>query len=165
MGGDGPRAREPGASMSANLTRWGNLLARCRRDALAVIADDRPNTLYRLGLIGERLIAAFPAIDAGTTPAERLMLIGANPADARDVEPGHDSMLHLLWAQSLEWSAMRRHDDDNPFERAPLYWAVGSVMLDFMRTDEAKPSVDAAMRATFGKTFEDMATGDNDGNH
>jgi hypothetical protein len=143
------------------LRRFGNLMARCRRDAQRIIADGGPNKLYRLGLIGERLIAAFAEIDASTTREERLMLIGANPADARDVKPGHDSMLHLLWAHSLEWSAMRRGDEDTTFERAPLYWAVGSVMLDLMKTDEARPIVDAAMRDAFGGTFEELATGGN----
>ncbi len=139
------------------LPRFGNLIARCRREARRIIADDAPHTHYRLGLIGDRLIAAFAEIDAGTTLQQRLMLIGANAADARDVEPGHDSMLHLLWQHSLEWSAMRRGDEWNAMERAPLYWAVGYVMLDLMRTDEATPSVDAAMRHAFGTTFDELA--------
>jgi len=146
---------------AADLHRFGNLIARCRRDARRIIADGGANKLYRLGLVGERLMAAFDDIDAGTTLEQRLMLIGANAADSRDVEPRKDSMLHLLWAHSLEWSAMRRHDEDNEWERAPLYWAVSAVMLDLMKTDEAKPSVDAAFRHTFGATFEELATGGN----
>lgn len=113
---------------------------------------------YRLTLVGERLIGAFDEIDARTTLEQRLMLIGANSADARDVEPGRDSMLHLLWGYSLEWSAMRRGDERNAFDCAPLYWAVSFVMLDWMATDEAKPGVDAAMREAFGGTFEEWAT-------
>jgi hypothetical protein len=107
-----------------NLLRFGNLIARCRRDARRIIADGGSNRLYRLGLVGERLMAAFKEIDVNTTRAQRLMLIGANPIDARGVEPGKDSMLHLLWAESLEWSAMRRGEESNDFECAPLYWAV-----------------------------------------
>ncbi|PMS17844.1 hypothetical protein C0Z18_18530 [Trinickia dabaoshanensis] len=117
---------------------------------------------YRLGLVGERLIAAFTEIDACTTLEQRLMLIGANPADAREVEAGRDSMLYLLWAHSLESSAMRRGDESNDFDRAPLYWAVSFVMLDVITTDEAKPGVDAAMRRAFGVTFEELAAR---GNH
>jgi hypothetical protein len=143
---------------ATDLRPFGNLIARCRRDALRIIADDKPNTKYRLGLIGECLVAAFNEIDASTTLEQRLMLLGANPADARDVKPGHDSMMHLLWAHSLEWSAMRRGDEWNSFEHAPLYWAVSYVMLDLMKTDEAKPSVDAAFRAAFGGTFDELAT-------
>lgn len=143
----------------SNLRPFGNLIARCRRDARRIIADDRPNRMYRLGMVGERLIAAFKEIDAGTTRVQRLMLIGANPADARNLEPGQDSMLHLLWAKNLEWSAMRRGDAENSFERAPLYWAVSAVMFDLMGTDEAKPMLDAAMRDVFGGTFEELATG------
>jgi hypothetical protein len=139
------------------LRRFGNLIARCRRDALRIIAEKPPAMVYRLSLIGERLIAAFDDIDAGTTLEQRLMLIGANTADARDVKPGKDSMLHLLWAHSLEWSAMRRGDEWNDLERAPLYWSVGYVMFDLMTADEARPGVDAAMRHVFGATFDERA--------
>ena len=139
------------------LSHFGNLIARSRRDARRIIAEDGPNMFYRLGLVGERLIAAFPELDVGTTLEQRLMLIGANPADARDVEPGRDSMLYVLWAHSLESSAMRRGDERIEFDRAPLYWAVSFVMLDAMATDEAKPGVDAAMRRAFGGTFEELA--------
>jgi len=144
---------------ATSLSRFGNLIARSRRDASRIIAEGGPNMFYRLGLVGERLMAAFTEIDACTTPQQRLMLIGANPADARDVEPGRDSMLYLLWGHSLEWSAMRRNDERNEFDRAPLYWAVSFVMLDLMATDEAKPGVDAAMRRAFGVTFEELAAG------
>lgn len=142
---------------ATGLSRFGNLIARSRRDARRIIAERGPNMRYRLGLVGERLIAAFTEIDACTTPQQRLMLIGANLADAWDVEPGRDSMLYLLWAHSLESSAMRRGDDRIEFDRAPLYWAVSFVMLDTMATDEAKPGVDAAMRRAFGGTFEELA--------
>lgn len=139
------------------LQRFGNLIARCRREARQIIADDGAHTHYRLSLIGERLIAGFAEIDAGTTLEQRLMLIGANAADARDVKRGRDSMLYLLWAHSLEWSAMRRGDEWNALERAPLYWAVCFVMLDTMKTDEAQPGVDAAFRHAFGVTFDELA--------
>ena len=87
------------------------------------------------------------------------MLIGANPADARGGgEAGRDSMLHLLWAHSLESSAMRRGEEWHELESAPLYWALSYLMLDVMATDEAKPGVDAAMRGAFGGTFEEWAT-------
>ncbi len=142
-----------------DVRRFGNLMARSRRDARQIIAAGGSNLHYRLGLVGERLIAAFDEIDASTTLAERLMLIGANPADARDMGPGRDSMLHLLWAHALEWSAMRRGDEWNDLDRAPLYWCVSYVMLDYMGTDEAKPSVDEALRRAFGMTFEDVAKG------
>lgn len=144
------------------LSRFGNLIVRSRRDARRIIAEGGPNMFYRLGLVGERLIAAFPEIDVGTTLEQRLMLIGANPADARDVDPGKDSMHYLLWAYSLEWSAMRRGADFIEYEAAPLYWAVGCVMLDWAKTDEAQPSVDAAMRSAFGATFEELAGGHRD---
>ncbi|PAJ87273.1 hypothetical protein DF011_04085 [Burkholderia ubonensis] len=64
----------------------------------------------------------------------------------------------MLWGYSLEWSAMRRGDERNTFDCAPLYWAVSFVMLDWIATDEAKPGVDAAMRGAFGGTFEEWAT-------
>ncbi len=144
---------------TSNLPRFGNQMARCRREARRIIAGGGPNMRYRLGLVGERLMCAFDEIDACTTLEQRLMLIGANPADARHVEPGRDSMLHLLWGYSLEWSAMRRGDGHIEFDSAPLYWAVSFVMLDLMATDEAKPGVDAAMRDVFGGTFEEWATG------
>ncbi|WP_322040816.1 hypothetical protein [Burkholderia diffusa] len=143
---------------ASNLPRFGNLMARCRREARRIIAGGGPNMRYRLGLVGERLMCAFDEIDARTTLEQRLMLIGANPADARDVEPGRDSMLYLLWGHNLEWSAMRRGDEYNEFDRAPLYWAVGFVMLDAMATDEARPGVDAAIREAFGGTFGEWAT-------
>jgi len=148
----------PVGGNAADLPRFGNLIARCRRDARRINADGGANKMYRLGLLGERLMAAFDDIDAGTTLEQRLMLIGANAADAWDAEPGKNSMLHLLWAHSLEWSAMRRGDEGTTFERAPLYWAVSAVMLDLMKTDEAQRSVDAAFRHTFGATFEELAT-------
>jgi hypothetical protein len=138
------------------MKRFGNLIARSRRDALRIMGDDAPNTIYRLRLIGERLMAAFKEIDACTTLEERLMLIGANPADARDVEPGHDSMLYLLWAYSLEWSAMRRRDQWNDHDRAPLYWAVGYTMLESMSTPEMQPAVNNALNDVFGVTFEEQ---------
>lgn len=146
---------------AADLRRFGNLIAQCRRDARRIIADGGANKPYRLGLIGERLIAAFDDIDTGATLEQRLMVIGANAADARDVKPGKDSMLHLLWAHSLEWSAMRQREEGNEWERAPLYWAVSAVMLDLMKTNEAQPSGDAAFRHTFGAIFEKLATGGN----
>lgn len=145
--------------MNADLRPFGNLLARCRRDALRIIADDASNTSYRLALIGERLLAAFGDIDAATTLRQRLELIGGNIADADDVMPGDDSMLHLIWAHGLEWSAMRRGDEYIDYHRAPLYWCIGFVMLDFMGTDEAKPAVDRAFRKTFGALFEDSPVG------
>jgi hypothetical protein len=141
---------------------FGNLIARCRRDALCIISDGAPNMQYRLGLIGERLMSAFNAIDASTTREQRLMLIGANPVDAPNVAPGKESMLHLIWAYSLEWSAMRRGDEWIATNRAPLYWAVGFVMFDHMKTDEARPSVDEAFRLTFGVSFDDLAEGGTD---
>jgi hypothetical protein len=144
-----------------DLHRFGNLIARCRRDALRIIAEKPPTMGHRLALIGERLIATFNEIDACTTMADRLMLIGANHADACDVEPGRDSMLYLLWGHNLEWSATRRGEEWNDLDRAPLYWSVSYVMLDWMCTDEAKPSVDAAMRHAFGTTFDELATGGN----
>ncbi|WP_124515801.1 hypothetical protein [Burkholderia ubonensis] len=143
---------------ASNMLHFGNLMARCRREARRIIAGGGPNMRYRLSLVGERLMCAFDEIDACTTLEQRLMLIGANPADARDIEPGRDSMLHLLWGYSLEWSAMRRGDERNTFDCAPLYWAVSFVMLDWIATDEAKPGVDAAMRGAFGGTFEEWAT-------
>lgn len=147
---------------ATGLNRFGNLIARSRRDARRIIAEGGPNMCYRLSLVGERLIATFTEIDACTTLEQRLMLIGANPADARDVEPGRDSMLHLLWAYSLESSAMRRGEERHELESAPLYWALSYLMLDVMATDEAKPGLDAAMRRAFGVTFEELAAG---GNH
>ena len=141
------------------LCAFGNLIARCRRDALRIVADRSPNMQYRLGLVGERLMASFGSIDASTTREQRLMLIGANQADAHDVQFGKDSMLHLIWADSLEWSAMRRGDEWNDLHRAPLYWSVAFVMLDHMRTDEAQPALDQAFRETFGRLFEDLANG------
>ncbi|MFM0136839.1 hypothetical protein [Caballeronia grimmiae] len=141
---------------------FGNLIARSRRDALRIIADDNPNTEHRLSLIGERLMANFDAIDACTTREQRLMLIGANPADARDVRPGKDSMIHLVWANSLEWSAMRRGDQWNDMHRAPLYWCVGFVMIEVLCSPEAKADVDYAFRQAFGATFEDLARGHDD---
>ncbi|MFM2422465.1 MAG: hypothetical protein RL291_995 [Pseudomonadota bacterium] len=150
-------------TQNRQITGFGNLIARCRRDARRIIAGKAaPNMRYRLGLIGERLVAAFPVIDDNTTLDQRLMLIGANPADARHLTSDHDSMLHLIWVESLEWSAMRRADEWNGLDRAPLYWAVSYVMIDWMRTDEAKSDVDAAFRHAFGKTFDDLATGNND---
>ncbi len=149
-------------STAGNLRRFGNLIARTRRDALQILADDKPNRTYRFSLLGERLIAAFNDIDACTTRGQRLELIGANPADARDLKSGRDSMMHLIWAYSLEWSAMRRGDEWNDLSRAPLYWSVCYVMLDYMKTDEAQPNVGAAFRAAFGGTFEELATGGND---
>lgn len=143
---------------ASNLPRFGNLIARCRREARRIIAGGGPNMRYRLGLVGERLMCAFDEIDARTTLEQRLMLIGANPADARNVEPGRDSMLHLLWGCSLEWSAMRRGDEHIELDCAPLYWAVSFAMLDLMATDEAKLGVDAAMREAFGGTFDEWAT-------
>jgi len=140
---------------TSGLPRFGNLITRCRREARRIIADGGPHMHYRLGLIGERLIAAFDEIDACTTAEQRLMLIGANAADTRDVKRGHDSMLHLLWAHSLEWSAMRRGEEWNALESAPLYWAVGYVMMDWMRTEEASGTVDDAMRQAFGTTFDE----------
>lgn len=131
---------------ASGLPRFGNLIARSRREALRIMAGGGPHMGYRLGLIGERLIAAFNEIDAGTTRAQRLMLIGANPADARDIEPGGDSMLHLLWVHSLEWSAMRRSDDRNSLEDAPLYSCLCQVIVDLLRSD----SVDAAFRYVLG---------------
>lgn len=142
---------------------FGNLIARCRRDALRILADDKTNRRGRLSLIGERLIAKFDAIDASTTREQRLMLIGANLADARDVLPGKDSMMHLVWAQSLEWSAMRRDDQRNDMHRAPLYWSVGFVMIDVMCSPEAEAGVDHAFREAFGRSFEDLAGGGEDG--
>ncbi len=143
--------------------RFGNLIARSRRDALRVLAGDKANTRYRLCLIGERLLAQFPAIDATTTREQRLMLIGANLADARDVQPGKDSMMHLVWAESLEWSAMRRGDQCNDMHRAPLYWSVGFVMIDVMCSPEAEAGVDHAFREAFGRSFEDLAGEGDDG--
>ena len=147
---------------ATDLSRFGNLIARSRRDARRIIAEGGPNMGYRLGLVGERLITAFTEIDACTTLEQRLMLIGANPADAQEFEAGRDSMLHLLWAHSLESSAMRRGDQRIEFDRAPLYWAVSFVLLDWIATDEAKPGLDTAMRRVFGVTFEELAAG---GNH
>jgi hypothetical protein len=141
--------------------RFGNLIARSRRDALRILGDDKSNRRGRLSLIGERLIAKFDAIDACTTREQRLMLIGANVADARHVAPGKDSMMHLVWAESLEWSAMRRRDHGNDMPRCPLYWCVGFVMIDVMCSPEAKFGVDHAFRQAFGRSFEDLA-GDND---
>lgn len=143
--------------------RFGNLLARARREALGIIADDKANTKYRLSLVGERLLKVFPEIDACTTREQRLMLINANPVDATDVAPGKDSMLHLIWAQSLESSAMRRTDHWNGMDRAPLYWAVGFVMIEVMCTDEAKGGVDQAFRDAFGRSFDDLVGEDDDG--
>src|SRR5579863_1043721 len=116
---------------TSGLPRFGNLITRCRREARRIIADGGPHMHYRLGLIG------------------------ANAADTRDVKRGHDSMLHLLWAHSLEWSAMRRGEEWNALESAPLYWAVGYVMMDWMRTEEASGTVDDAMRQAFGTTFDE----------
>lgn len=144
---------------ATGLSRFGNLIARSRRDARRIIAQGGPNMGYRLGLVGERLIAAFTEINACTTLEQRLMLIGANPADAREVEAGRDSMLHLLWGHSLESSAMRRGEEWHELESAPLYWALSHLMLDVMATDEAKLGVDAAMRRAFGGTFEQLAAG------
>ncbi|CAG9268985.1 hypothetical protein BCEP4_540035 [Burkholderia cepacia] len=132
--------------MRRDLRLFGNLIASCRREARQIIAEGGEARRHRLSLVGERLIAQFQDIDAGTTLDERLALIGANLADASDIEPGHDSMLHLVWARSLEWSAMRRRDEWIEEERAPLYWAVAHVMLDWMGTDEVRPAVDAALR-------------------
>lgn len=148
--------RQMREQQAADLQRFGTLIARCRREARPIIAGGEPNMRYRLGLIGERLIAAFDEIDAHTTREQRLMLIGANPADAREVEPGHDAMLHLLWANNLEWSAMRRGEKYVALKQAPLYWCVSSVILDWMNTDEARPHADAAWRDVFGATFEEL---------
>ncbi|AOI78025.1 hypothetical protein [Burkholderia sp. NRF60-BP8] len=132
--------------MRSDLCRFGNLIAFSRREARRIITEVGEARRHRLSLVGERLIAQFQDIDAGTTLDERLALIGANPADASDIEPGRDSMLHLVWARSLEWSAMRRRDKWIEEERASLYWAVAYVMLDWMGTDEVRPAVDAALR-------------------
>ncbi|SAL16953.1 hypothetical protein AWB71_00681 [Caballeronia peredens] len=142
--------------------RFGNLIARSRRDALRIIADDRTNRRHRLSLIGERLLGKFSEIDACTTREQRLMLIGANPADARDVRPGKDSMLHLVWAESLEWSAMRRRDDGNDMPCAPLYWCVGFVMIEEMCSPEAATGVDQVFRRAFGCSFDEWAGGDDE---
>jgi hypothetical protein len=140
---------EGGDMNATNFARAGNLIARSRRDALRILADGRPHSCYRLALIGERMLAAFDSIDVDSTLDERLMLIDANPADARRVEIGQDSMLHLLF-NGLEWSAQRRRDDCISFESAPIYWAVAFSMLGWLRSDEAAPVVDAVMRDTFG---------------
>lgn len=57
---------------ATDLSRFGNLIARCRREARRIIAGGGPNMRYRLGLVGERLIAAFDEIDACTTLEQRL---------------------------------------------------------------------------------------------
>lgn len=145
---------------ASNFRRFGNLIARCRRDALRIASDGEPHRIRRLRFVGERLMAAFGEIDACTTREQRLMLIGANPADARDIPASEDSMLYLLWGHSLEWSAMRRHDLCNDYERAPLYWAVGYVMLEWMSTDEGRPGANEALRETFGLTFAPLDSGE-----
>lgn len=130
----------------SDLRRFGTTIARSRRAALRVIAEGGDTKQHRLSLIGERLILLFQEVDAGTTLAERLALIGANPADTGVIEPGSDSMLHLVWTRSLEWSAMRRRDEWIEEERAPLYWSVAYVLLDWMATPESRGAVNAALR-------------------
>jgi hypothetical protein len=134
-----------------HLRRFGNLPARNRREARRIIADGGPLMFLRLRFVGERLMTTFDEIDSCTTVAERLMLIGANPADAeaRDLTPERNTMLYLL-VQGLEWSAQRRRDEWIDYEAAPLYWSCCMNLLEWAGTDEGKATVAAAARDVFG---------------